>query len=147
MDNTYAGSWVLEDGLGVTTGPPYSVSMFSTVTNSQSALTPHTDSAINSTNYDSMYYMMYDQPTWVQPTCVSGAAFCPNYTVECNPPYDWSPQSYQFDLATDATGTVYDVPVVRDCTGRYLSWYDNPLKLPSNLSPDDMITMAGTTTG
>lgn len=44
-------------------------------------------------------------------------------------------------------GNVYDAPTVRDCTGRYIPWYDNPFRLPSGLSPDDIITLSGTTSG
>lgn len=65
MDNTYPSNWPLTNGLGVITTPSFSVPMFSTVGNTQSALTIHPDTLINSTNYDTSYYMMYDVPTWI----------------------------------------------------------------------------------
>jgi hypothetical protein len=60
---------------------------------------------------------------------------CPTYTVNCYPPYDWSPKSYQFTLDVDGNPTTYTMPTVIDCLGRYPSVLSvNPLKYPSGTS-------------
>lgn len=58
-------------------GANYTVSQFSFVQYQSTALIPHSDSNINSTNTHEMYYMMYDAGYTYTPTCVTGASFCP----------------------------------------------------------------------
>jgi hypothetical protein len=110
----------------------YTVSQFSYVQYQSTALIPHQDTNINNTNLIEKYYMMFDASYTFTPTCPTGTLFCPTYTVDCNPPYDWSPKSYKFNLAIDTSPASYDAPLVRDCLGRYLTVYDagNTLRLP-----------------
>lgn len=114
------------DGFGV-----YVATEFKAVAVSATALIAHLDTVnINSGNVAEKYYMMYDASYTYQPVCGTGA--CPTYTVDCNPPFDWSPKSISFNLDTDATGATYDLPQVVDCLGRKMYYYDNALnwKLP-----------------
>jgi hypothetical protein len=50
--------------------------------------------------------------------------------VNCNPPFDWSPKSYDYDMST-VPPMSFNAPTVVDCLGRYLTVYttNNPLKL------------------
>ena len=97
----------------------YNAPQWVTTPLSEISLLPHTDPNINSANLKNIFYMISDiSYTYSPTTCITGATYCPSYTVTCYPPYDWSPKQYNFNLITDPSPSTYAAPSVIDCLGR-----------------------------
>jgi hypothetical protein len=108
----------------IVTSGNYSVPMFDLIPAASTALTPHTETTlINNTNINNVYYMMYDNNYTYSPTTCDSSP-CATYSVDCQPPYDWSPKSYSYNLNTNQNPSTYDAPAVMDCLGRTMTVYD-----------------------
>jgi hypothetical protein len=81
------------------------------------------------------YYLMFDISSTYPFPC-SGSTTCPILTFDCNPPYDFYPKQYNFDLATPNSYMLY-VPTVKDCLGRQLSVYQQPIFNVNNAAITD----------
>jgi hypothetical protein len=73
---------------------------------------------------------MFDTSGTTTLPCTS-TTVCPIVTSDCNPPYDWYPKQYTFDLK-EAASVTFNVPTVKDCLGRVMIPYATPAVAPIN---------------
>ncbi len=66
----------------------------------------------------------------------SSTTTCPILIYDCNPPYDFYPKQFNFDLAAANSYSLY-VPTVKDCIGRQLSIYSQTVTNVNNAAITD----------